>query len=56
MIWLWILLATPVVGFISYHFVVGFIHGFREGWQRRRWRKLKWVWQLCEMCNPHDDL
>ena len=41
MIWVWILLATPVVGFIGYHFIVGFVQGFRAGWQRPRWRRLK---------------
>ena len=56
MIFVWTFLLAPVVLWIAYHFIVGFIHGFKEGWHRPRWRKLKWVWRLCEMFNPHDDL
>ena len=55
MTWVWILLAAPVVGFVAYHFIVGFIQGFKEGF-RPRWRKLKGAWGLCERVNPDRDL
>lgn len=55
MTWLWILLAAPFVGFVAYHFCVGFVQGFRRSWNRPRWRKLKWAWRLCRMFNPHDN-
>jgi hypothetical protein len=55
MTWLWILLAAPFVGFVAYHFIVGFVQGFKEGWQHQRWRKLKGAWRLCQMANPDDD-
>ena len=57
MTWVWILLAAPVVGFVGWHFCIGFAKGWREGWNRpRRWRKLKGAWSLCERVNPDRNL
>ena len=55
MIYVWTFLLAPVVLWIAYNFVVGFVQGFKQGWQRPRWRGLKFAWRLCQMANPDHD-
>ena len=50
------LLLIPVVIWIAYNFVIGFIRGFRKGMERPRWRKLKHVWRLCQIANRRQNL
>ena len=52
MIYVPIFLLAVVCLWLSYCFVQGFIQGFREGWQRTRWRQLKGVWRQCKRENP----
>jgi hypothetical protein len=41
-----LLLVVPVILWIGYHFVVGFIQGFKEGWRRQLTYKRRNIWRL----------
>jgi hypothetical protein len=41
----WLLVAL-VVFWLGYHFVVGFVQGFKEGWRRKLTYKRWNVWRL----------
>lgn len=52
-----LIVAVALVSlWLGFHFVKGFIQGFREGMRQTRWRHLKGVWRQCERANPRRDL
>ena len=50
------LLVIPVVLWIGYNFMIGSIKGWREGMDQMRWRKLKYVWRLCQIANRRQNV